>query len=69
MNTKQQVREAVAAFSKSEDLEAAIEELLSSGFARAEISLLAGTEAVEQKLGLMSQRNPSLKARARQSVV
>ncbi|MDF1779125.1 MAG: hypothetical protein P1V13_24165 [Rhizobiaceae bacterium] len=51
MNTKQQVREAVAAFSKSEDLEGAIEELLSSGFARAEISLLAGTEAVEQKLG------------------
>lgn len=51
MNTMQQVREAVAAFSKSEDLEGAIEELLSSGFARAEISLLAGTEAVEQKLG------------------
>lgn len=51
MNAKRQVREAVAAFTISEDLERAIEELLSSGFARAEISLLAGIEAVEEKLG------------------
>lgn len=45
------VREAVGVFSSSENLQAAIDELLSSGFNRAELSLLASEQAVEQKLG------------------
>lgn len=45
------VREAVGVFHDRPDLEAAIDELLSSGFDRAEVSLLASQEAVEQKLG------------------
>jgi hypothetical protein len=51
MTETQQVREAVAAFTTAEDLEAAIDELLSSGFSRAELSLLASTDTVRQKLG------------------
>lgn len=51
MSEKTQVREAVAAFTKAENLEAAIDELLSSGFSRAELSLLAGSETVRSKLG------------------
>ena len=50
MSEKQPVREAVAAFTKAEDLEAAIDELLSSGFSRAELSLLASTDAVRKRL-------------------
>ena len=50
MSELQQVREAVAAFTKAEDLEAAIDDLLSSGFARAELSLLASTDAVRKTL-------------------
>lgn len=45
------IREAVAVFSDESDLQAAIDELLSHGFDRAEISLLASEHAVEQKLG------------------
>ncbi len=45
------VREAVGYFNNVEDLEAAIDELESSGFDRAEISLLASEHAVEEKLG------------------
>src|SRR6185436_21016062 len=48
---KQTIREAVAVFQRSEDLQAAIDELLQSGFHRAEISLLASEHAVDQKLG------------------
>jgi len=44
-------REAVAVFHNSTDLQEAIDELLSNGFDRAELSLLAGQEAVESKLG------------------
>lgn len=44
-------REAVAVFARPEDMEAAIDELLSSGFARAELSLLASSETVREKLG------------------
>jgi hypothetical protein len=43
--------EVVATFHAADDLEAAIEELLSSGFDRAELSLLASKAAVEDKLG------------------
>lgn len=45
------IREAVAYFDSGEDLEAAIDELLRSGFNRAEISLLASEKAVEEQLG------------------
>ena len=44
-------REAVGVFETADSLQAAIDELLSSGFNRAEISLLAGEEAVQEKLG------------------
>lgn len=45
------VRETVAVFKDVTELEAAIDELLESGFDRAEISLLASEKAVEDKLG------------------
>ena len=45
------VREVVGIFSTAERLESAIDELLSSGFDRAELSLLASERAVEMKLG------------------
>lgn len=44
-------REAVGVFETAESLQEAIDELLSSGFDRAEISLLAGEDAVREKLG------------------
>jgi hypothetical protein len=54
MSVEQETRtitEAVGIFHRSVDLESAIDELLSSGFHRAELSLLAGERAVEEKLG------------------
>lgn len=45
------IREAVGVFHAAADLESAIQELEESGFDRAEISLLAGEDAVRQKLG------------------
>jgi hypothetical protein len=45
------VCEVVGVFHESDDLESAIEELLSSGFDRAELSLLASDAAVANKLG------------------
>ena len=45
------VREAVGVFDNAELLQEAIDELMSSGFDRAEVSLLASESAVEQKLG------------------
>jgi hypothetical protein len=45
------VSEAVGIFRRSEDLQSAIDELLSSGFDRADLSLLASEHAVEEKLG------------------
>ncbi|HEX6008259.1 MAG TPA: hypothetical protein VFY80_09860, partial [Burkholderiales bacterium] len=45
------IREAVCVFNRPEDLQDAIDELLSSGFHRAELSLLASEHAVEEKLG------------------
>ena len=43
--------EAVGVFNRSEDFQDAIDELLSSGFHRAELSLLASERAVQEKLG------------------
>jgi hypothetical protein len=45
------VREAVGVFRRPETLQSAIDELLSSGFDRAELSLLASGHVVETKLG------------------
>ncbi len=45
------VREVVGIFHEPDDLQAAIDELLSSGVDRAELSLLAGEHAVEKSLG------------------
>src|SRR5688500_20325160 len=53
-------REAVAVFRSAEHFESAIDELLSSGFDRAELSLLAAEEAVEEKLGHHYQRGTEL---------
>ncbi len=44
------VREAVGVFSSPDTLQDAIDELLSSGFHRAELSLLASEHAAEEKL-------------------
>ena len=45
------VREAVAVFYHLKTLQDAIDELESSGFDRADLSLVAGVQAVEEKLG------------------
>jgi hypothetical protein len=44
------LREAVGTFASASDLQAAIDELLDSGFHRAELSLLAGEDAVNEQL-------------------
>lgn len=49
-------REAVGVFHSADALQEAIDELLSSGFDRAEINLLAGAHAVEEKLGHLYER-------------
>jgi outer membrane lipoprotein SlyB len=49
-------KEAVALFHDAETMEAAIDELLTSGFDRAEISLVASDEAVQEKLGHRYER-------------
>lgn len=45
------IREAVGYFKTSEALQAAIDALMSAGFDRAELSLMATERAVEEKLG------------------
>jgi hypothetical protein len=45
------IREAVGVFENSAALQEAIDELLSSGFSRAELSLLAGEKTIDEKLG------------------
>lgn len=51
MNDVTSVREAVGVFHDRTQFQAAIDDLLSGGFDRAEISLLASRSAVETKLG------------------
>jgi hypothetical protein len=53
-------REAVGIFRSSAGLQGAIDELLSSGFHRAELSLLASEAAVVAKLGHLYRRVDSL---------
>jgi hypothetical protein len=45
------LREAVGYFKSADELQEAIDDLMSSGFDRAQLELLASEEAVEQKLG------------------
>lgn len=45
------IPEAVGVFHQAEDFQAAIDELLSSGFHRSELGLLADASTVEKKLG------------------
>lgn len=54
------VREAVGIFRRPEDLQDAIDELQSSGFHRAELSLLASEDVVEEKLGHRYKRVEAL---------
>jgi hypothetical protein len=54
------VREAVGVFAHHEDLQNAIDELLSTGFDRAELSLLANEHAVDEKLGHLYERVSTL---------
>lgn len=53
-------REAVAVFDKPADLQAAIDELLSAGFDRAQLSLLADEKTVDEKLGHIYKRTEEL---------
>jgi hypothetical protein len=48
---KRVAQEAVGIFNRAENLQDAIDELLSSGFHRAELSLLASERAIQEKLG------------------
>ena len=50
------VREAVAVFNDAKNMESAIDELLESGFDRAQLSLLAAAYAVDAKLGRHFER-------------
>jgi hypothetical protein len=52
--------EAVGIFHRAEDFQNAIDELLSSGFDRAELSLLASESAVAEKLGHHYRRTAGL---------
>lgn len=69
---KATVREAVGVFDGADDLEAAIDDLMSHGFDRAALSLLAGEAAVAEKLGHAYQRTRELEdnpAAAREAYV
>jgi hypothetical protein len=59
------IREAVGVFDTAESLEDAIDELQSSGFDRAELSLLASERTVEEKLGHAYRRVKELEDEAR----
>jgi len=54
--TYETVREAVGVFHEAASLQAAADELMIAGFDRAELSLLAGHEAIEEKLGHMYEK-------------
>jgi hypothetical protein len=54
------IREAVGIFHSSENLQGAIDELLGSGFHRAELSLLASESTVRDKLGYRYEKANAL---------
>jgi len=59
------IREAVGVFHEWNALQAAVDELESSGFDRAELSLLAGEQAVQDKLGHVYEKVADLEAQGR----
>ena len=65
---KPTVREAVTAFDDLEHFQAAVDELLSSGFDRAELSLIARDDAVVEKLGHIYRRVEEVEDDARDMV-
>ena len=48
---QQTVREALGVFHDRDSFQSAVDDLMSAGFDRAELSLLAGARAIEEKLG------------------
>jgi len=58
------IREAVGVFHEWSSLRTAVDELTSSGFDRAEISLLAGEQAVQDKLGHVYEKVADLEDNA-----
>jgi hypothetical protein len=56
------IREAVGVFHRAEDLQQAIDALLSSGFHRSQLSLLASETDVVAKLGHIYRRTSDLAA-------
>jgi len=58
--TDDAIREAVGVFSDAEALETTIDELQSSGFNRALISILAGEDTVTEKLGHIYEKTKEL---------
>lgn len=54
------IREAVGVFQSEKDLQKAVGDLLTHGFNRAEISLLASEDVVENKMGHLYRRVPQL---------
>jgi hypothetical protein len=48
---QQNIREAVGVFHDRDSFQTAVEDLMSAGFDRSELSLLAGERAIEDKLG------------------
>lgn len=59
--TRSIVREAVAVFATVKDMQAAVDELLTSNFDRADLSMLASADAVEQKLGYSFKSTTNIK--------
>ncbi|MGH6899555.1 MAG: hypothetical protein ACREJ5_23885 [Geminicoccaceae bacterium] len=53
---QQTIREAVGVFHDRASFQSAVEDLMSAGFDRAELSLLAGARAIEEKLGHAYQK-------------
>jgi hypothetical protein len=64
VNKSDRVREAVAVFDEAEALQAAIDELLSSGFHRSQLSMLASEVHVRSKLGDQYRKAEELQDRA-----
>lgn len=54
--TSQMIREAVGVFHDRDSFLSAVDDLMSAGFDRAELSLLAGEQAVQEKLGHAYQK-------------
>jgi hypothetical protein len=66
------VREAAGVFHTRDSLEAAIDALLRSGFDRADIDIMAGVDAVQQKLGAVyaaAEKSPDLPSAPRHAYI